>query len=216
MHTYGSDARDKTVAFVWLGIIAVSVSWIVHLGIERTGLAIPWCVDSPTPILVFWILYEWYDRRLWRIRIWFLHLSEIPDLEGTWKGSIRARDHGERKAVVLIRQRWAEISIALATTESSSQSSIASLCLNRGPEAILSYEYLNQPYALGAETMHMHRGFADLRIVSANDKLEGEYYSGRDRENFGTITLQKISRSIMDKIEVMKPETSDESRNSRN
>jgi hypothetical protein len=55
------------------------------------------------------------------------------------------------------------------------------------------YEYSNTPRPGAASTMHAHRGTVRLGINSSVNKLEGEYYSGRDRANQGILTLTRGS-----------------------
>jgi hypothetical protein len=74
--------------------------------------------------------------------------------------------------------------------KSRSHSRVASLMIADDDECILIYDYLNTPKHNTPETMHMHRGSVELRF-QLDDGLdgEGEYYSGRDRNNYGTIRL---------------------------
>jgi hypothetical protein len=39
--------------------------------------------------------------------------------------------------------------------------------------------------------MQIHHGTARLRVIDENT-LEGDYYSGRGRQNYGSITLRKV------------------------
>ena len=55
----------------------------------------------------------------------------------------------------------------------------------------LSYEYQNEPTAGASSTTHPHRGTAWLQYDERNQRLAGENYSGRDRQNIGTITVGK-------------------------
>ena len=57
-------------------------------------------------------------------------------------------------------------------------------------ECILIYDYLNEPNPGAEETMHMHRWTARL-VLTATDRLEGDYYTGRDRNNIGVIELRR-------------------------
>jgi hypothetical protein len=57
-------------------------------------------------------------------------------------------------------------------------------------ECILIYDYLNEPNSDAVDTMHMHRGTARL-VLTETDKLEGDYYTGRDRKNTGAMKLRR-------------------------
>jgi hypothetical protein len=56
---------------------------------------------------------------------------------------------------------------------------------------MLSYEYRNDSKPHAAKTMHPHRGMTRLGLVSPG-RLEGECYTGRDRQNYGTLRLQNV------------------------
>jgi predicted pore-forming effector associated with SMODS systems len=60
-----------------------------------------------------------------------------------------------------------------------------------GDEQSVSYQYTNEPVVSARSTMHTHRGTATLVLKNGGLILEGEYYSGRDRQNIGTIRLEK-------------------------
>jgi hypothetical protein len=40
--------------------------------------------------------------------------------------------------------------------------------------------------------MHAHRGTAVLKLSDDGKELSGEYYSGRDRQNYGTLLIAKV------------------------
>jgi len=44
-------------------------------------------------------------------------------------------------------------------------------------------------------TMSIHYGTALVRLVNPT-RLQGEYYSGRDRQTFGSIELEKMNTSL--------------------
>jgi hypothetical protein len=57
---------------------------------------------------------------------------------------------------------------------------------------MLSYEHYNEPKPHAAETMHPHRGMTRLELI-APAVLDGEYYTSRDRKNYGTLRVDKIT-----------------------
>jgi len=48
----------------------------------------------------------------------------------------------------------------------------------------------NEPNADAAETMQIHRGTARL-VLTGNDELQGDYYTGRGRKNTGGMRLHR-------------------------
>jgi hypothetical protein len=47
--------------------------------------------------------------------------------------------------------------------------------------------------------MHMHHGMTTLRLSVDGKQLTGDYYSGRDRGNVGTLQAVLVDRALLDK-----------------
>jgi hypothetical protein len=124
-----------------------------------------------------------------------LRITRIPDLSGTWHGRVHPIETGgisaglrvDTDVTIYINQTWTTMLIVGHTTLSKSHSLSGTLIT--ADECTLSYEYINEPSASAPSTMHTHRGVARLTINDRGTVLEGEYYSGRDRQNIGTIRL---------------------------
>jgi hypothetical protein len=95
--------------------------------------------------------------------------------------------------MLFVHQTWSKIVCEFQTDSSVSYSRLASLNVTPGPSEGLVYEYTNDPRSDAAETMHAHRGFAFLRMTADRRRLEGDYYTGRDRANYGTMQLRRVS-----------------------
>lgn len=97
-------------------------------------------------------------------------------------------------AKVEIVQTWTRITIVMSTPNSSSRSLIAGILTGQRPEDWLLYEYLNEPKPGAPEGMHAHRGMARLAVKPSGGRivLDGEYYSGRDRANQGTLLMTRV------------------------
>jgi hypothetical protein len=80
--------------------------------------------------------------------------------------------------------------VYLETEHSTSRSLAASLLLNQPEGPTLIYQYRNEPKPNAEKTMHAHMGTALLRLKNA-ECMEGEYYSGRDRQNYGSLILRR-------------------------
>lgn len=60
-----------------------------------------------------------------------------------------------------------------------------------------AYEYLNEPKSGAVATMHTHRGLARLSLRRDDgDVLDGEYYTGRDRQHYGATWLRRERREL--------------------
>jgi hypothetical protein len=145
---------------------------------------------------LYGLLYGFFKRVAWKWG-WLRRLGIIstPILEGTWRGTVESDYDGTVRppcdVEVVIGQDWTEIIIRLIRPSSKSHSLSASMVVTED-ECILIYDYLNEPNADALEAMHMHRGTVRV-VLTGTDRLEGDYYTGRDRNNIGVIKLQRKS-----------------------
>ncbi len=199
LHTYATDAPDRVVYPKLFALCAVAAS-LAFAKLIQMGVSIPWWIDAPSVMGFFGFLYVVFDRYLWHLSHGQYYLSAIPDLRGTWVGTIRS-SHDEQvkvSAVLHIRQTWTGILITLETEGSRSVSLMAMLNSSSSAQAGLAYEYLNEPATFSPETMVPHRGVAHLRLGGDGSILKGDYYSGRGRQNLGSMTFCLVSRNFFD------------------
>jgi len=181
-----------------LMVAAISAAFGLAKGIEASGLqAKLWWLDLPAVWGFYVIFWGLFDRWLWRCRLLrAIGLVKVPDLGGRWHGqgvSSYADRTGERQEFnieVTITQRWTKCLVHLETRRSQSNSIIGAIVVGDVRRPALSYEYRNQPQPHAAESMHTHLGMARLEMVDAA-LLEGEYYTGRDRREYGTLRLTR-------------------------
>src|SRR5437660_2182517 len=129
------------------------------------------------------IFYPLYDRVLWRQHIGNIRLSPIPDVSGVWAGMLTTSyDNGTKLDIVFyIHQTWSKIAIRTETASSTSFTTMAALNTDESLDPGLKYEYLSEPGAFAAPTMHIHKGTGHLRLSSDGRALTGEHYTGRGR-----------------------------------
>jgi len=194
MHPYATDPPERRNVILGLAFISIALTYALHQGIERLGVQIPWWADTPSVMGIFGVLEALFDRWLWRIGIWRIGVVKVPDLNGCWDAEGRTSFESQPyTAKVRIKQTWRHISVVMETDHSRSHSLSASLLINQPEGVALSYEYRNEPKPSATQTMHSHRGTCVLRLKD-KDLLEGEYYSGRDRQNYGSLTVRRSSR----------------------
>lgn len=200
MHSYASDSIDRRVAPWVIAISAVGVAFLYGALSSRLQFSVPWWFETPSIMLAYGFLHWAYDSWLWKTKISGLPLSRIPDCNGTWFGTLRSSHHGgtEIEAMLFVHQKWSKIVLELRTDSSTSYSRMASLNVSPGPSEGLVYEYTNDPRANARDTMHAHRGFAFLKLSADGKRLEGDYYTGRDRANFGSIRLRQVCKKCLD------------------
>lgn len=189
MHPYATDSSERQLVPLLLAVPAVIAAWIISL------LGLPWWVDDPSVIGCYGIFYAAFNQWLWRwpfLRV--IGLVKVPDLNGKWTVAIRS-SFDERadahQAQVRITQTWRSILIRLETAHSRSGSLIAAVLTNDPNDFVLSYEFANTPKPGAVSTMHAHRGSVEVRFDRDTLVGDGEYYSGRDRENQGTLQFSR-------------------------
>jgi hypothetical protein len=175
--------------------VSVLLAWMLNRALGATGLSVPWWVDAPSVAGFYGLVYAGFDKRAWRLSLMrALGIVRIPNLSGTWSGTARpsgGKHAYEHPATIEITQTWRDICVRLRTENSASRSSIAAVTLGGPEHALLTYEYANEPAADAVDGMHAHRGTTRLVLSPDGRVLEGDYYTGRDRESHGVLRLQK-------------------------
>jgi SMODS-associating 2TM, beta-strand rich effector domain len=190
-HPYSINLKERQMVYFWLALVAWGLALLVAKLLSTLAWNPPTWLDFPGVLTIFGLLCLWFDRQLWR----FAPIRKLgiatPILAGKWSGVARSShdEYGtEHPLTATIHQSWTSISICVDATDSRSKSSTAAISV--GLENSLIYCFDNQPKVGAPSTMHAHGGTATLRIEL--NKLEGEYYSGRDRQNMGTISLKRV------------------------
>jgi hypothetical protein len=192
-HPYVTDSDERKIVTFCLAVVALGVAIAASSLLKRLSIELPTWVDGPSSFSLFGLFYAAFKKWLWARP--FLHkvgLVKVPRIDGTWSGYIvTSFDGGNSKhdVDVQIRQDWTEMSIALKGSHSKSKSCVGSIMVKEGVQ--LAYEYVNEPAPGAVDTMHAHRGYARLDLSANGNSLDGEYYSGRDRQNIGTIHLAR-------------------------
>ncbi len=193
MHPYSIDTEERKNILLSLAIIGVAFSWSFYKILGNYQISLPWWVESPSILFFYGVLFIVFDKWAWKIfgRIGFV---KTPNLNGEWNGDLKTSfdEHSsEVKATLKIFQDWTKIKIILITKGSSSYNETASFVIE-APEGIhLSYQYINEPKSSATKTMRIHRGTARLLFNEKENTLVGEYYSGRDRQNFGSLNFKR-------------------------
>jgi len=198
MHPYATDSSERKYVPLLIAVISVSLAWLLNWILNALHLTIPWWIDAPSVMGFYGLLYSLFNRCFWRVPILRkVGLVKVPNLTGTWKGYVASSfdEHcTKHDATVTIRQNWSGISITFQTEHSSSHSLTACILSESPIGAVLNYEYLNEPKPDARETMHAHRGTARLTLKGGS--LEGEYYTGRDRQSYGSLSLRRLEGKV--------------------
>ena len=189
MHPYSIDIEERKNILLFLAISSIVLTWIFYKILGNYQISLSWWIENPSVLFFYGLLFVAFDKWLWRyFRV--IGLVKTPNLNGEWNGYIKTsfdNHSSEVKATLKIFQNWTRIKILLNTDQSSSQSETASIIIDTPEGKYLSYQYINDPRPNAVKTMSIHRGTARLLFDEKKNSLEGEYYSGRDRQNFGSL-----------------------------
>ena len=196
----------RKTAFIWLQLIALLVIWaIVLLVFYNKPDPDIWkaIVRLPTAVAVYSVLLFVFVKWLWRLRIFRRWLVITPDLQGTWKGTLKStwtdpdtkQKVAPKKMTLVIKQTLLTISCVMYTDESESFSNTAQI--NEDDDSgifQLSYNYTNRPKASVRERSEIHDGAAILKVNESERTLEGEYWTSR--KTTGEIRLKFFSKKL--------------------
>jgi hypothetical protein len=193
MHAYSIDTEERKNILLILAAVSIVLSWTFYQILNNFGVVLPWWVESPSVLVLYCLLFVIFDKWVWKI-LQKISLIKTPNLNGEWRGHIKSSfdEHSsEVEATLKIFQDWTKIKIILATKQSSSHSESASFVIKAPEGKYLSYQYINEPRSNAVKTMSIHRGTTRLLFNEKGCTLDGEYYSGRDRQNFGSVHFEK-------------------------
>ncbi len=185
--------------FTALILILVGISALIIYGfselLNKDNINIPWYIGTPSIMGVYALLFFLFDRYLWKFKI-FKKFGIIigDDLNGKWVGIIKSsydNFQNDIRAELNIIQTATSIKIHGKFNQSKS----VSVHENFGQSEIdnqtaLYYFYRNEPQYDAVETMAIHEGSVKLVFDPVEKTLTGSYYSGRDRNNYGTIEVK--------------------------
>ena len=194
MHGYAIDSRERVLVVRILFMASALVSGVAAMLIPSDLIPMRWLLPIPSIGLVFGVSCWAFDNWLWRwqfLRV--MRLIRLPDLSGTWTGTIASSYSGFEKVqevTVTIEQKWTRMVVHLNAEESRSWSVTASVLANAPEGLVLTYLFDNEPKAESVRTMNRFRGTAVL-VSTATGLLEGYYYTGRGRETYGSLKLRR-------------------------
>jgi hypothetical protein len=190
MHPYSWNSPAHRIVTIGLAAPAILSTWpIVTLPLE-----IPAWVFAPLG-LVFYIAYhELFDRWLWRVSIFrSLRIVDVPDLNGVWEAGIKSSySHlkEEHRIMVRIRQTWTKISITAETSDAIS-TSVAAVVRMTDKTVELIYTFDSRTRGGSIDASQKHSGTTWLRLSPDRTQFAGQYFTGRGRNNVGSLRLRR-------------------------
>ncbi|MDQ2975178.1 MAG: hypothetical protein M3R69_07180 [Acidobacteriota bacterium] len=193
-HPYATDSDERRYVPFVLAVIAVAVALGFSSLLKLISFELPAWVDGPSTMALYGLLYVAFRKHLWKLGVFRrVGFVKVPSVHGQWDGYTQSSFDGDQhKVEVRITQDWTHMLVTLKGAHSKSRSVAASLLICDTP--ILAYEFENEPLPSARETMHAHRGYARLELSADGHVLNGDYYSGRDRQTLGSIHLVKVAR----------------------
>src|SRR5690349_20871280 len=188
-HTYATDSSERKHVPFFLAAAAIGSTFGFMRWLHGQQVELPWWSPPVDTMAFYGMFYVLFDRFIWRFPpLRWIHATKVPNLTGTWHGTIEpAPTQGvsaglEARTAITVRivQSWTTLLIRAETAQSKSHSITGAIVVH--DEQSLSYEFLNEPTAAATATMHAHRGVARLTVKDGGTVLDGEYYSGRDRQ----------------------------------
>lgn len=194
---YNRSHVGKWLARVSAGISAGAV--FLFLAAVDLAKALGISVNLPPTVLslvgagmVYTILYWVFDKFAWRLGL-LGRILRVPNLSGKWKCEGLSLDKVPPfpwTGTVTIVQSWDRLRVHLETSQSTSDSIAAALLHDAAAGYRLMYHYRNHP-RIGEDDLSAHHGFAELTFAAGEASATGEYFNGRGRNTYGTMTLSR-------------------------
>jgi hypothetical protein len=178
--------------------------------LSASGIALPegWFGPLSTVVSVLVVALLIFDTWLWRIRLLHPWFVAIPDLRGTWAGTLKSDwinpKTGERVPAItvyfVVRQTYSRTSLRLMTSESTSKLLGGAIVREDDGRYVVSGVYLNTPKLDVRDRSPIHHGAVLLSVEGTPPQcLSGQYWT--DRSTKGQIRLDRKSATLYDSYE---------------
>ena len=205
MHPYSWNSRTVKVATYGLIAPAILSTWPLLL----MPIEMPNWVFGPIGLLFYLLYYELFERVLWRVRIFrALRIVDVPDLNGVWEAALKSSfSHlkTEHRIFVRIRQTWTRISVTSEMPDAVSTSVAAAVRMTEKTVELI-YTFDSRSKGKAGEVMQKHSGTAWLRLSPDRTQFAGQYFTGRGRNNVGSLRLRRARTANLPKFP-SKPKT---------
>lgn len=197
MNINGNNYAQFTGFILILVFLSTAISYAASFILTRNNIVVPFYIEIPSITAIYAFFFTLFDRYLWKISIFKkLGIIVADDLSGKWQGIIKSSHDklkSDIKAELNIKQSATGVKIHGIFDQSRSVSVHESFGKSEvDDKTALFYFYRNEPQYDAVETMAIHEGSVKL-IYNGKDELAGYYYSGRDRNHYGTIRVKKVN-----------------------
>lgn len=195
MHYYSIDSEIRKKVHSLLAVIALTIPGLFEQVRTLFHLPVGWGFPLTFGAL-FGFLYLIVDLYAWK---WIANFTKIPILNGKWtaKGKSSYIDPETKKNLefemqITIKQTFSKMEIFTETKDSTSQSTMASICTHKAMP-VIRYSFENTPKNMADKELQRHPGLIELRIESKNSMV-GDYFSGKHRLRYGELKLERIPK----------------------
>ncbi|MFC6769892.1 hypothetical protein [Natrinema soli] len=206
MHPYSTDQPYRWKRLVQIGEITAGLLLILRF-VTSTQLGFAW---APSFAGASAVLYIAFSKFLWdHLLLRRVGIVEVPNLEGAWRGhlwtSYNVEDEEKiadiddpdddltaMETEIYIEQTWDMIHIGLDGPDSESTSDGATIHVNDGSDPTLSYTYENDPDYAAEDNLEYHFGTTTVTYDKEEETLDGYYYTGKRRANYGKLKLERV------------------------
>jgi len=210
MHPYSWNSRTHKVVAYGLIAPAILSTWPLFF----VSYEIPGWVFAPLGLLFYLLYFELFDRFLWRVRVFrALRIVDVPDLNGVWEAALKSSfSHlkTEHRIFVRIRQTWTRISVTSDMSDSISTSVTAAVRMTDKTVELI-YTFDSRTKGKAGEVIQKHSGTAWLRLSPDRTQFAGQYFTGRGRNNVGSLRLRRARAASLPKFGPRAPSSRKES-----
>src|SRR5687768_8000051 len=119
MHPYATDSDERLRVPLWIAFISLFVAWGLHTLLVFLNITPHFLFDIPSFAGFYYILYSWFDKKLWRLPI-FQRIGwvKVPCIAGKWDGHIITSFDGHKSkkpASIQVKQTWTELKVIMET-----------------------------------------------------------------------------------------------------
>jgi hypothetical protein len=194
MHQYHFEEGNRKSIYLIISIVSILLAYLLYIFVFM-HIYIPWWVETPSILGIFGFLIWIYKIFLWnKFPFSYLSFTKIPDLNGEWKVIIESSfdNFQNTNGKAYIKQNAYSMNICLETKNSKSFSEFIEIRNGNDNQSFdIIYTYINKPKSKAKSTMEIHTGTVHLTTNIHLTNLDGYYYSGRGRKNFGDIHFIK-------------------------
>lgn len=201
MHPYSIDTDERVRVTAWMSILSIILFHIIRYILNKLNISFPDIIGGPSLMGIFGFFYWVFDNYAWKWKLFRrIHLVKTPILEGVWCGEYYSKRRcqetnkiieTEGEVELTIKQNWTTISVIQENESSKSCSEVAGIATNDNMGVVLNYQYRNEAKNKNVETMHSHIGFNKLYYSPEKQILEGNYFTDKSRQTYGTVCYEK-------------------------